>query len=406
MPTRPAADLPPKTVLWVDTFITYSDPSTRHLLYALPKLRAAGWKISVWCLRTDIPPDEAAQVILPSPRLFGPFVLIYFSVVVNLYAAWRHIRGKPRPATIVHAICGTYLGAEVASVQFLNCVWLRKQLELGFGNWKEIAGFVLHGCGAFFERLHWWSPALRVVLPVSDSVGEEVRRRTRTGVVVETLPNSYDERRFHAGVRTEKRAAFREKLGYAAGDIVFIFVSLGHHRRKGFWLAVEALAHLRRDPAMKRAKFLVVGGRAPTLAALQTTMENVAPDWEEWVHFAGQQPEVENFLAAADAFLFPSYFEAFCLAEIEAAAMGLPLLLTRHHGSEMILEEGVNGLYLDFDPAAMAETLRRFIAAGPDAFRRSTGRALTRDQYAEKLLAIYERQRAKAGGRAEEVQTR
>jgi glycosyltransferase involved in cell wall biosynthesis len=388
----------PKTVLWVDAFMEYRDPSTRHLLYALPRLREAGWQISTWSIRSDIPLDQADRVLLPAPRLFGPFILIYFSIAVNAYAAWRWLTRRPRPAMIVHATCGTYLGAELASVHFLNCVWLPKQLKLGFGNWKEIAGFFLHGCGAFFERLHWWSPALRVVLPVSDSVGDEVRCRTRPDVVVETLPNAYDETRFHAGVRPEKRAAFREKLGYTGADVVFIFVSLGHYRRKGFWLAVEALALLRRDPAMKRAKFLVVGGRPATLAALRTKVAILAPDWEEWVHFAGQQPEVEGFLAAADAFLYPSYFEAFCLAEIEAAAVGLPLLLTPHHGSEMILEEGVNGFYLAFDPAAMVGTLRRFIEAGPESLRRSTGRALTRDQYAEKLLAIYERQRAKAGG--------
>ena len=57
----------------------------------------------------------------------------------------------------------------------------------------------------------------------------------------------------------------------------------------------------------------------------------------------------------------------------------------------MILEEGVNGLWLEFDPAAMAQTIRRFLEMGPSAFRHSIGKALTHAEYAERLLAIYER---------------
>jgi glycosyltransferase involved in cell wall biosynthesis len=382
-----------KSVLWVDAFMTFNDPSTRHLLYALPHLRARGWKVKAWCLRSDLSAGEVEQVILPSPPFPNALLLIYFSFAVNLYGLWRWLCRRPRPATIIHATCGTYLGAELASVHFLNCVWLRKQLELGFDNWKERLLFAVHGFGAIFERLHWWSPALRLVLPVSDSVGEEVRRRAPGRVMIETLPNGYDEARFNPRIRAERRASFREKLGYAESDSVFIFVSLGHHKRKGFWLAVEALAKVRGDAAMRGAKFLVVGGLPRTLAELQEKLAQVAPDWREWITFTGSQPEVESYLAAADAFLYPSYFEAFCLAEIEAAAMGLPLLLTQHHGSEMILEDGVNGLFLEFDSAAIAASIRRFITLGVSGFRRSIGRALTRAEYAGRLEAIYERRR-------------
>lgn len=363
----------------------------RQLLQALPALQAAGWKIHVWCLRSDIPRDVADHVVFPSPRWLGPLALIYFSVIVNLFGFWRWLMRRPRPADVIHATCGTYLGAEIATVQFLNCVWLRMQFRLGFSGWKEVAKFFLHCCGAVFERLHWWSPSLRLVLPVSDSVGDEVRRRVRRAVSVETLPNSYDETRFNPEVRARERDIAREKFGFRAEDNVFVFVSLGHHKRKGFWLAVEGLSRVRRSPSQPPVKFLVVGGLPKTLAALQSRLDREYADWREWITFTGQRSDVEHCLSAADAFLYPSYFEAFCLAEIEAAALGLPLLLTRHHGSEMILEPGVNGLWLDFDPAAIAMTIQTFLKRGASAFRRATGAALTRDGYAARLLAIYDR---------------
>jgi glycosyltransferase involved in cell wall biosynthesis len=103
------------------------------------------------------------------------------------------------------------------------------------------------------------------------------------------------------------------------------------------------------------------------------------------------QKEVEKYYAASDAFLFPSYFEAFCLAEIEAAACGLPLLLTPHHGSEMILRDGVNGVRLSFDPKVMGAQVADFLAKGLPDFDPGTARGLTKGEYASQLLGVYER---------------
>ena len=378
-------------MLWIDANFAYSDPTTRHLLYALPRLQAAGWRVKIWCLRSEAPRDTVEHVVLFPTRSIGPLKMLCFSLLANGYGLWCRVTGKPRPAEIIHATCSTYFGSDLATVQFLNCVWLRKQLELGFSGIKEFIIFWLHCFAAVMERLHWWSPALKLVLPVSDSVGAEVRRRTRRSVSIETLPNSYDETRFNPAVREERMGPFREKLGFLPSDAVFIFTSLGHYKRKGFWLALGALVRLRADSAMSHVKFLIVGGQPATVAALQAQIDRIAPDWKQWITFTGHQTDVESYLAAADAFLYPSYFEAFSLAEIEAAAMGVPLLLTRHHGSEMILDEGVNGLWLEFDPDAIAITVRRFLAMGPSAFRRSIGKALTRSEFADRLLAIYER---------------
>lgn len=394
-----------KTVLWIDSNFTLADPTTRHLIWALPQLQAAGWKVKIWCFKSEIPRETVEHVVFRSFRALGPLNLLYFTVRANLRGLWLRITGRPRPATIIHATSSTYFGSDIVSVHFLNCVWVRKQIALGFSSLKEFVTFWIHVVGFLFERLHWWSPALRLALPVSDSVGEEVRRRARSGVLVETMPNSYDESRFNPAVRAERRDSCRQNLGLGSEDAVFAFTSLGHHKRKGFWLAIGALVLLRKDPAMSHVKYLVVGGHPGTLSRLQARLGRIAPDWKKWITFTGQQKDVETYLAAADVLLFPSYFEAFSLAEIEAAAMGIPLLLTRHHGSEMILEDGVNGLWLEFDSAAIAETLRRFLKMKPSDFRRSIGRAFTRSEYAERLLSIYERQLADPA-RGSQAQTR
>ena len=100
--------------------------------------------------------------------------------------------------------------------------------------------------------------------------------------------------------------------------------------------------------------------------------------------------QVERYLAAADAFLFPSYFEASCLAEIEAAAMGLPLLVTRHPGTEMIARPGKNGLFLEADPGDIADKMQRFAAKEFVFEVPQTGEALTRKEFAQRVASIYE----------------
>ena len=242
---------------------------------------------------------------------------------------------------------------------------------------------------ALVERLQWWSPSLRMALAVSDSVADEVRSRARAGLSVATLPNSYDETRFNAQVRHRYRDAMRRELGYKNDHQVFCFVSSGHYRRKGFWLAVEALAHLQPTVNGKSPRLLVVGGRAETLDLLRSQVRRRFPGSEQWITFAGMQTEVEKYYAASDAFIFPSHFEAFCLAEIEAAACGLPLLLTPHHGTEMILQDGINGRLISINPTEMSRQLAQFIREGLPKFTPNAGRGLSRNAYTSALLKIY-----------------
>lgn len=379
-----------RTVLWIDAHLEFRSPTMRHMLHSLPRLRAEGWTVKAWCLRSDAPPDQVEHTFFRAPRWLGPLQMVYFALLVNLYGMWRWLLREPRPAAVIHATCGTYLGADVTLVQFLNCVWAREQLRVGFTRWQDVVAFPLVLLGALAEWLQWRSPWLKLALAVSDSVGAEVRKRTRTRVRVETLPNSYDETRFNLTVREKYRDALRKQLDYAPDATVCCFVSTGHYGRKGFWLAVEALSNVRTAMPGEDVRLLVVGGTVPAVEQLRAQAAERFPGFGQWIHFAGMQPEVEKFYAASDAFLFPSYFEAFCLAEIEAAACGLPLLLTPHHGSEMILRDGKNGRLLSFDPGVMGGQIAEFIRLGLPNSEPGAGRGLTRAQYATALLAAYE----------------
>ncbi len=382
-----------RSVLWVDEDISLHSPSTKHLVYSIPHLQAQGWEIRGWCLSAD----DAARAGMetrefpPAPRWLRLLTPYWFFASVNLYGVRQTIlKGRP-PAQVVHTVGGSFLGADAVSVQFVNHVWLHKQIELRPHNLRDVAKLLMTLPAVCKDQFQFSNPRCRLFLPASDSIGEEVCRRCLPGTAIRTLANSYDESRFNAAVRQQWHEPTRRELGFGPEHTVFSFASQGHYKRKGFWLAVKALAALRRrgGPKADGVRFLVIGGQPDTLAQLQGQLAGPCPDWQAWTVFVGHQPAVERYLSAADAFLFPSYFEAFCLAEIEAGALGLPLLLTPHHGTEMILQDGVNGRRLSFDPARMTEELADFLADGLPPFAASAGRGLDRPEYARELAEVY-----------------
>jgi glycosyltransferase involved in cell wall biosynthesis len=82
------------------------------------------------------------------------------------------------------------------------------------------------------------------------------------------------------------------------------------------------------------------------------------------VRFVGRQPAPARFLAAADAFVFPSAYETFSLAVLEAGAVGLPLVVTRTAGTAELVRDGENGRFVERDPAAIAAVLAELAADG------------------------------------------
>lgn len=372
-------------LLIIDPDISLVSPSMKGIIRSFPEIRQAGFEIEVWCWRCDdgIDPDQIVRLPVFGARLLGPLQAIVFSIIVTLRALWLfRIRRTERP-DVIFSLVPYFAGCDVAHAQFSPWDWERRMKAIGshsLKDWLERAANLIIRCWT-----NWFlclTRARSIIVP-SDAVAEDFRCATDRAVV-SVLPNSYDPARFNVDVRTRWRAPQRALLGYGDGDRVFIFVSTGHYRRKGFFLAVQALEKLRLNHP--HARLLVVGGVPRTLDKLKQRLDAGHPGWDEWLHFAGSTSEPEKLMAAADAFLFPSYSEALALVEVEAAACGLPLFLTHHHGSEMVLENGVNGSLIDFDPDHIARTLDRFLT-GEWAPRRATlKRALDRDGYAAGLV--------------------
>lgn len=371
-------------LLIIDPDITPASPAMKGVIRSFPEIRQAGFEIEVWCWRCDdgIDPDRVVRLPVLGARKVGPLQALVFSVLVTLRAFWRfRVLREARP-DVIYSVVPYLADCDVAHAHFSPWDWELRMRAMGshtLKDWLErAANLIMRGWTNRFLRR---TRAGNIIVP-SDAVADDFRRVCDRNTIT-VLPNSYDPARFNPGVRDRWRASQRAALGYGDEERVFIFVSTGHYRRKGFFLAVQALEQLRLNHP--HARLLVVGGVPRTLEKLKQRLHAAHPGWDEWLHFAGSTNEPEKFMAAADAFLFPSYSEALALVEIEAAACGLPLFLTHHHGSEMVLENGVNGSLVDFDPSHIARTLARFLDGDWQPQRASLKRALDRDGYAAAL---------------------
>ena len=95
---------------------------------------------------------------------------------------------------------------------------------------------------------------------------------------------------------------------------------------------------------------------------------------EPRIHLVGFQQDVPSYLAVIDIFVMPSYREGFGLANIEASAMGLPVVSTRIPGCVDSVKDGQTGLLVPpKDAERLAEAIELYL--DDPELRRTHGQA-------------------------------
>ena len=319
-------------------------------------------EITVFAASSDITGEEHLRYVRV-PAVRRPLVLLYvtYHVVAFLRLVIEWIRGRRFALTISS---DSYFSiAPVRYAHFCHRAFLRLQpwppiftsLRAWF-NWLD------HLLQAAVEPFAF--RGARTIVACSRGLAREILREYPScRGKISVIPNAIETDRLRRPEDFQRKVA-RERLGFSETDVVLAFVALGHFERKGVPILIEAVA-LARNPQIK---LLVVGGDAGTLAAYrrQATDRGVMRQ----VHFAGRQSDVRPMLWAADAFAFPSHYEAFPLAALEAAAAGLPLIASRINGIEEILVDGENGYVITHSPESLAKALMTFAALGAEERQR------------------------------------
>ena len=155
----------------------------------------------------------------------------------------------------------------------------------------------------------------------------------------------------------EKDPSWREALNIAPTAFVALQVgALVTNKRPD--VLVEAIAALARSDIDGHAVFIGEGPLRTTLAHLASELEV-----QNRVHLLGRVPEVSPYLRhVADVHTLLSDIEGFGIVVIEAAAHGLPNLVSVPSAMEEILRDGIDGFHVDgADPDSVAGALVQLV---------------------------------------------
>ena len=172
-----------------------------------------------------------------------------------------------------------------------------------------------------------------------------------------TLPNAIDAKFFarpSAGVHADSRRA----LGLEGEGRVLVQVSALTQRKGVVELAEKFLAL---SEAERRGARLLFVGDGDRRAAL----ESLAAKSGDAIRVLGQLPpeEVRRVLWAADAFVLNTRLDPNPLSAIEAAAAGLPIVMSAAAGNIREVVEAPNAGFVIRDPAEPSEALRSVLSA-------------------------------------------
>jgi UDP-glucose:(heptosyl)LPS alpha-1,3-glucosyltransferase len=174
------------------------------------------------------------------------------------------------------------------------------------------------------------------------------------------VPNGVDHAEFGPHLREQHRGRLRAELGIPEEDFVALFVG-GRWVEKGLPELVRAFGRMK-----SRSSHLVVVGRGEPEPMLE-----LAPDAEvrRRLHFPGRKDPVAPYYGLADCFVFPSYSEGFGLVALEAAACGVPVLMTPTGVGPELITDGETGYLLSHEPGDIAARLEE-LAGSPEHTRR------------------------------------
>lgn len=271
-----------------------------------------------------------------------------------------------------------YLSPDIALMQFCYKGW---------GEYKKKMGLKL----ALSERI---SPAIekynlkkcKKIIATSEGIKKEVMefyQIPEDKIVV--IPNGVNPKEYF--FIKKERTKLKGKLGFSKDDKILLFVGR-NLERKGLEYLVRALPLLKE----KNAKLIVCGGGDEYHRNIVKGLGQ-----ENKVIFTGDVKNVPEYCAISDVFVFPTFYEGFSFATLEAAAAGLPIIATVANGTEDLIEDGVNGFLLkERTPEAIASKINRLLE--DDKLRTRMGKSAratvlkkyTFDKIANQILNVIE----------------
>jgi len=268
------------------------------------------------------------------PLLFSNFFLqeLSFSIASTLI-----MKNQTFDVTIAQPT--RYLSPDIALMEFCYKGW---------GEYKKKIGLKL----TLAERL---SPLIerynlkkcKNIIATSEGIKREVMEFYQIPEdKIRVIPNGVNPDEFFFTKKEKMR--LRKKFGFSKDDKILLFVGRDL-KRKGLEYILRALPLVKE----KNVKLIVCGGDDEYHRNIVKELNQ-----ENHVIFTGHVKNVPEYCAVSDVFVFPTFYEGFSFATLEAAASSLPIIATIANGTEDLIEDGENGFLLKVrTPEAIANKI-------------------------------------------------
>ena len=308
---------------------------------------------TVFAVEFDNPcPERITWIRVPAPvRPLSLLFLSYQLLAPLCYVA--HCLRRSLRFDLVQIVESNLWFGDLSYTHFCHRGFLRRDGARGSPSvLRGLLRWLDHRLHAAFEP--WvFRRARSIVVPSAGLARELQAEYSDTADKLTVIANPIDLPRMEPPAHFDRREQ-RSLLGLGERDVVIVFAALGHFERKGLPILLAALEGFRNTPL----RLLVVGGQPGLVRSYARVVR--ARGLDDAVRFVGMQRDIRPFLWAGDLFALPSSYEAMPLVVLEAAAAGLPLLVTRLYGVEDMIEDGHNGFVVERTAAGVAAGLHHF----------------------------------------------
>jgi UDP-glucose:(heptosyl)LPS alpha-1,3-glucosyltransferase len=283
---------------------------------------------------------------------------------------------------IIHAqgLCG--LRHNVVTAHICNAGWFAAVKQSGGKqSWRKR---IFRSIVIRLERLTFRPSSGRRFIAVSARVRDDLAHHYGLTEHVDVIHHGVDIAKFHPANVGSWRAQVRCEVGLSERDFVALYV--GDWQKAGLPL-VRGLS------MVPDAKLLVVSRTPADQVLRDANCHGVAPR----IVLAPPTDRIERYYAAADAFLFPTFYDSFGMVLTEAMASGVPVITSRAAGASELVQHEKNGLILEdaWDERSLARHLQSLM--NEPTLRQQLGDSAresmltkTWDEVATRTLKVYE----------------
>jgi UDP-glucose:(heptosyl)LPS alpha-1,3-glucosyltransferase len=320
----------------------------RVMLECARFLAGAGHQVDVFANEWDLGPnpDESSRRIrfVHVPMMRRPWFLrgpSYFRACTKALSSRRY------DVLNTHGcVCPT---GGVQWVQSVHRAWLERAAAFRrpfSAKWFRQKLNVEHRVLLDMEEQHFGKRRYRKIIATTPDVKNDLHRLYGVPLDdVAVVPNGFAPEEFNPARRAARRDQMRQQLGLAPDHVALLFVG-NELDRKGFDTIAGAMALLRRP----ELRLLAVGRPKAVEVLARAGRFGVA----DQVVACGPTGDIAAYHAAADLFVLPTQYEAFCLAILEALGSGLPVITSTVPGARDAIVPGVNGSLVE-SPQSAAE---------------------------------------------------